>query len=158
MNKIETIGNLQEGQLVQGIVKEIKPYGAFIELKNGVTGLAHIVDLSVSRIKSPEERLKIGQEVKVAVKEIDSSRNKIMLSYKDTLGTWEENVKNFKEKTYATGIVREADKNKNGVFIELTPNLVGMAEYKDNLKYGQEVQVYIKKINPEKKKIKLLIK
>ena len=46
---------------------------------------------------------------------------------------------------------------KNGIFIELTPNLVGMAEYKENLEYGQEVDVYIKKIVPEKKKIKLLI-
>ena len=55
------------------------------------------------------------------------------------------------------GIVRETEKSKNGIFIELKPNLVGMAEYTDNLEYGQEVNVYVKKIIPEKRKIKLVI-
>ena len=55
------------------------------------------------------------------------------------------------------GIVRDAEKNKNGVFIELTPNLVGMTEYTEELKYGQSVDVCIKKIVPEKKKVKLVI-
>ena len=57
----------------------------------------------------------------------------------------------------AKGIVRETEKNKNGIFIELTPNLVGMAEYKEGLEYGQSVDVYIKKIDAERKKVKLLI-
>ena len=48
-------------------------------------------------------------------------------------------------------------KNKNGIFIELTPNLVGMAEYEEGLQYGQDVEVYIKKIDADKKKVKLLI-
>lgn len=55
------------------------------------------------------------------------------------------------------GIVKEEDKYKNGIFIELKPNLVGLAEYKEGYIYGQEVKVYIKKIMKEKKKIKLLI-
>ena len=55
------------------------------------------------------------------------------------------------------GIVRDAEKRKNGVFIELTPNLVGMTEYTDKLEYGQTVDVCIKKIVPEKKKVKLVI-
>lgn len=59
--------------------------------------------------------------------------------------------------TKAKGIIRETEKNKNGIFIELTPNLVGMAEYKEGLEYGQTVEVYIKKIDKERKKIKLLI-
>jgi len=56
-----------------------------------------------------------------------------------------------------TGIARETEKSKNGIFIELTPNLVGLAEYKEGIGYGQNVNVYIKKIVPEKKKVKLLI-
>jgi len=80
-----------------------------------------------------------------------------MLTYKELLGTWEENAERFQEGTLAKGIVREIEKNKNGIFIELTPNLVGMAEYTEDLEYGQEVNVYIKKIVPERKKIKLLI-
>ena len=54
-------------------------------------------------------------------------------------------------------MIKETEKNKNGIFIELTPNLVGMAEYEDGLEYGQDVDVYIKKIDLEKKKVKLLI-
>lgn len=146
-----------EGQILNGTVKNIKPYGAFIKLENGVTGLAYIEDLSVARIKSPEERLKIGQDLKIMVKSIDREQNRVMLTYKELLGTWEENIEKFQERTKVKGIVREIEKNKNGIFIELTPNLVGMAEYTENLEYGQEVEVYIKKIIPEKKKIKLLI-
>ena len=55
------------------------------------------------------------------------------------------------------GIIRETEKNKNGIFIELTPNLVGMSEYQEGLKYGENVQVYIKKIDYNKKKVKLSI-
>lgn len=149
--------NMYEGQVLNGTVKNIKPYGAFIQLENGITGLAYIEDLSVARIKSPEERVKIGQNLDIMIKSIDRKTNRVMLTYKELLGTWEENVQNFKEGTYAKGIVRETEKNKNGIFIELTPNLVGMAEYTDELQYGQEVNVFIKKIVPERKKIKLLI-
>lgn len=149
--------NMYEGQVLNGIVKNIKPYGAFIELENGITGLAYIEDLSVARIKSPEERLQVGQNIDIMVKSIDRDKNRVMLTYKELLGTWEENAERFQEGTLAKGIVREIEKNKNGIFIELTPNLVGMAEYTEDLEYGQEVNVYIKKIVPERKKIKLLI-
>lgn len=149
--------DLQVGQKISGVVKNIKPYGVFIEIGGGVVGLAHIEDLSVARIKSPEERVKIGQKLDVVVKSIDRDEGKVILSYKELLGTWEDNVKNFQEKTQTKGIVRETEKNKNGIFIELTPNLVGMAEYVDGLQYGQNVNVFIKKIIPEKKKIKLIV-
>lgn len=55
------------------------------------------------------------------------------------------------------GIAREIEKHKNGIFIELKPNLIGLADYKDNIEYGENVEVYIKRIMPEKKKIKLVI-
>lgn len=148
---------LQEGDKVTGIVKSIKPYGAFIEIAGGVVGLAHIENLSIARIKSPYERLKIGQKVDVVIKSINRDTGKVILSYKETLGSWEENAKMFAVGTKARGIVRETEKNKNGIFIELTPNLVGMAEYEEGLKYGQMVDVYIKKIDNQRKKVKLLI-
>lgn len=56
-----------------------------------------------------------------------------------------------------SGIIKETDKNNNGIFIELKPNLVGLAEYKEGYEYGQKVEVYIRKIIKSKKKIKLLI-
>lgn len=149
--------DLQEGDEVQGIVKNIKPYGVFVEIGGGVVGLAHIEDLSVARIKTPFERVQIGQKIDIMVKSIDRTTGKVMLSYKELFGTWEDNIKSFKEGTKVKGIIRETEKNKNGIFVELTPNLVGMAEYKEGVKYGEQVYVYIKKIIPEKKKIKLLI-
>lgn len=149
--------NLKVGDKIKGIVKSIEPYGAFIEIGGGVVGLVHIEDLSVARIRTPFERLKIGQNVKVVVKSINKEEGKILLSYKETLGTWEENVKNFFIGMKTQGIIRETEKNKNGIFIELTPNLVGMAEYQEGLKYGKKIDVYIRKIDKDRKKIKLNI-
>ena len=148
---------IKKGQIVNGTVTGIKPYGAFIEINDGPVALAFIEDLSVVRIKTPEERVQVGQKIKCMVKAIDEETGKINLSYKDCLGTWDENIKNFKEGMTVKGIVRDAEKNKNGVFIELTPNLVGMTEYTEELKYGQAVDVCIKKIIPDKKKVKLVI-
>lgn len=151
------INELKEGQIVKGIVKNIRPYGVFVEIGGGVVGLLRIEDISVSRIKSPAERLKIEDKINVMIKEIDRKKERILLTYKELLGTWEENVSNFKEGMTVKGIVRETEKEKNGIFIELQPNLVGMAEYTSDFKYGQIVDVYIKKIIPEKKKIKLTL-
>jgi small subunit ribosomal protein S1 len=91
------------------------------------------------------------------VKSIDRDLGRINLSYKDCLGTWEENAQKFQEGMTVKGIVRDTEKNKNGIFVELTPNLVGMTEYTKKVEYGQTVDVCIKKIIPEKKKIKLII-
>lgn len=149
--------DVKEGQKVQGIVKNIKPYGAFVEIGGGVVGLVHIEDLSIARIKTPFERLKIGQKVNIMIKSIDRNTGKVILSYKEILGSWEENVKSLTVGTKVKGIIRETEKNKNGIFVELKPNLVGMAEYQKGLNYGQTVDVYIKKIDNQKRKIKLVI-
>lgn len=149
--------NLQEGNIVSGTVKNIKKFGAFVEIDGGGIGLLHIEDISVSRIKSPEERFSIGQKINVMVKSIDKQNNKIVLTYKELLGNWDENIKDYNEKTVVQGIIKEPDKFKNGIFVELKPNLVGLAEYKEGFEYGQKVNVYIKKIVKDRKKIKLLI-
>ena len=117
----------------------------------------HIEDISVARIKSPFERLKIGQKINIVIKSIDRKTNRVILSYKEMYGTWEENIADLTEGMTIKGIVRETEKSKNGIFVELKPNLIGMAEYKEDIEYGQEVDVYIKKIIPEKKKVKLII-
>lgn len=149
--------DLQVGQTVNGIVKNITPYGAFIDIGGGVVGLVHIEDLSVARIKTPFERIKIGQKLNIVVKYIDRNTGKVNLSYKELLGTWEENVHNFEIGMETKGIVRETEKSKNGIFIELTPNLVGMSEYREGLNYGEKIDVKIKKIDYDRKKIKLII-
>lgn len=149
------ISNLKPGMIIDGIVKNIKPYGAFIQIENGITGFLRIDDISISRIKNPNERLKIGQNVKIMVKSIEEDKNRVNFTYKELLGNWEENVNKYTEKSFTKGIVKGSDKFKNGLFIELTPNLVGMAEYQEGYEYGQEVNVFIKKILKDKKKIKL---
>ena len=158
ISKTLPINEITKGSKVSGFVKNIQPYGAFIHTDNGLEGLLYIEDISVARIKTPFERFKIGQRIDVLIKDVDLEKNKIYFSYKELLGTWEDNVKEFKEKIVVQGIVRETEKNKRGIFIELKPNLVGMAEYKEGMEYGQKVDVYIKKIVEDKKKIKLIIK
>lgn len=148
---------INEGDITEGIVKNIKPYGAFIQMENGVTGLLHIEDISIGRIKSPEERLKIGQKINIVVKSIDRENNRINFSHKELLGNWEDNIKDISQGTIIKGTARDIEQHGNGIFIELKPNLIGMAEYKPGIEYGQDVDVYVKKIIPEKKKIKLKI-
>ena len=145
--------NLKEGMIISGNVTNIQPYGAFIKTEDGDVGLLHIENISVSRIKDPSERFKIGQKVDVIVKSIDN--NRITFSHKELCGTWEENAKDFRENTIVKGIAREKEKYKNGIFVELKPNLVGLADYEEDIEYGQEVKVFVKKIIPDKKKIKL---
>lgn len=91
------------------------------------------------------------------IKSIDKKNERIVLSYKELLGDWDENIKDIEERSIVDGIIKEADKYKNGIFVELKPNLVGMAEYKEGFVYGQKVKVLIKKIIKSKKKIKVAI-
>ena len=77
------IENLDKGMVIRGIVKNIRKYGVFVEIGAGVVGLLHIEDISVSRIKSPEERFKVKQKIDVVIKEIDKANNRIVLSYKE---------------------------------------------------------------------------
>ncbi len=148
---------LEIGQKVYGTVINIKPYGAFIKIKSGEVGLLHIEDISVARIKSPEERLHIGQKIPVIVKSIDDNAKKFNLSYKEILGTWQDNIKDIKVGQELQGTIRETAKGNKGIFIELKPNLVGMSEYKPNYNFGDKVTVIVKKIIPEKHKVKLKI-
>ena len=149
--------DLKAGDIVNGIVTNIRPFGVFVEIGGGISGLLHIEDISVARIKDPSERFKVGQKVQVMIKYINSETNRIELTYKELLGTWEENVQNISEGTIVHGIAREKEKNNRGIFIELMPNLVGLAEYIDGVEYGKQVNVLVKRIIPEKKKIKLVL-
>ena len=141
--------------VVYGRVRSMQPYGVFVEILEGVTGLLHIEDISVARTRHPSERFNIGEKIKVVIKDFDRDTGKIVLSHKELLGTWEENASLFEKGTEVWGIARERE--KNGIFVELKPNLVGLAEHKSGVEYGQKVLVYIKKIVPEKQRIKLVI-
>jgi len=149
------INNLKKGNVVLGIIKSIQTYGAFVEIAPNVVGLLHINDISTSRINHPSDRFKVGNKIKVLIKKYDYNTGKLSLSTKELFGTWDENIKDYEEKSIVKGIVRNRD--KYGVFVELKPNLVGLAEYKGCVSYGDEVNVFIKKISKETKKVKLVI-
>jgi small subunit ribosomal protein S1 len=109
--------------------------------------------ISVSRISHPRDRFSVGQSIYVVVRGTDGRR--IYLSHKELLGTWEENAASFSPGQTVAGIVRSIE--EYGIFVELTPNLAGLAEPCADVCRGQHASVYIKSILPQKMKIKLLI-
>lgn len=111
--------DVKAGQIVKGIVRSIKPYGVFVEIGGGIVGLLHIEDISVARIKTPLERLSIGQKINVMIKSIDYKQERVVLSYKELLGSWEDNVKEFEEGTTVVGIAREVEKSRKWYFYRI---------------------------------------
>lgn len=111
--------DVKVGQIVKGIVKSIKPYGVFIEIGGGIVGLLHIEDISVARIKTPLERLSIGEKINVMIKSIDYKLERVVLSYKELLGSWEDNIKEFEEGTTVVGIAREVEKSRKWHFYRI---------------------------------------
>ena len=88
---------LHKGMIVKGKVKNIQPYGAFIELQKGIVGLLHIEDISICRIRTPADVMNVGDIVVTKVKSYDKDTGRISLNYKDLLGTWEENIKDIED-------------------------------------------------------------
>lgn len=148
------ISVLRTGDIIDAKITHIEPFGAFCDIGRGITALLPINSVSVSRIPNPHSRFFIGQNIKAVVRSIDEN-GRITLSHRELLGTWEENAKAFHSGETVTGIVRSVE--PYGVFVELSPNLAGLAEYAEGVEVGQSASVFIKSINPEKMKIKLII-
>ncbi|MDR0821122.1 MAG: S1 RNA-binding domain-containing protein [Oscillospiraceae bacterium] len=147
------ISRLSTGDVIRVKITHMEHFGAFVDIGCGLPSLIPIDAVSVSRISHPADRFYIGQSVLAAVKNIE--QNKITLSHKELLGTWMENAANFIIGETVAGIVRTVE--PYGIFIELTPNLAGLAEPQPGIKPGQQTSVYIKSIIPDKMKIKLII-
>ena len=147
------INKLIPGDIIPCKVTHIEKFGAFCDIGCGIISLLSIDSISVSRITHPSARLKIGESIFTVVKSIDE-KGRVFLSSKELLGTWEENAELFTEGQTVRGVVRSIE--SYGIFIELTPNLAGLAEYKEGVYEGQAAAVYIKSILPEKMKIKLI--
>ena len=148
------LNHLQCGDVLRCRVTHIEPFGAFCDVGCGLSALLPIDCLSVSRIASPADRVKVGQDLMCVLKTRDAE-NRLVLSMKELLGTWAENAAAFHPGDTVMGIVRSVE--PYGVFVELTPNLAGLAETDGNYLCGQTVSVYIKSILPAKMKIKLVI-
>ncbi len=151
--KMNFIDRLSVGDIIDARVTHLEKFGAFIDIGSGINALIPIDMLSVSRISHPRERLYEGENIKVILRKKEP--NKLTFSLKELLGTWSENATLFEVGQTVTGIVRSIE--TYGVFVELMPNLAGLAEPCDFLFEGQRVAVYIKSILPDKMKIKLVV-
>lgn len=150
----EYISQLTSGDVIDAKVTHMESFGVFADIGAGVSALLPIDSISVSRIPHPSVRFKTGDDIKAVVKSIDAE-NRITLSFKELLGTWEQNASEFSAGETVPGIIRSVE--KYGVFVELKPNLAGLAEYVPDVHPGQHASVYVKSLIPEKMKIKLII-
>ncbi len=149
----EFIDRLQPGDVIPARITRLETFGAFCDIGCGLPALLPIADISVSRISHPKDRFTTGMDILGVVSSLDNGR--ICLSHRELLGTWEENAALFEAGETIAGIVRSVE--PYGIFVELTPNLAGLAEPREGVRVGQQAAVYIKSLLPEKLKIKLAL-
>lgn len=163
------ISDLVPGDIVNARVTHLEGFGAFVDIGCGMISLLSVDCISVSRISHPSDRLYTGMNIKVVIKSIDAESGRIFVTMRELLGTWEENAALFSAGQTVAGIIRSVE--SYGVFVELTPNLAGLAELRDgmmtehngigtqngNIYNGQMAAVYIKSMIPDRMKIKLVL-
>ena len=166
--KMEIIGKLEKGQVLEGIVKNITSYGVFIDL-GGVDGLIHITDLSWGRINHPEEIVKLDEQIKVVILDFDDNKKRIALGLKQlTPHPWDALDPNLNVGDEVSGkVVVIAD---YGAFIEIAPGVEGLIHVsemswsqhlrtaQDFLKIGDDVQAKVLTLDREERKMSLGMK
>ena len=164
----ELLANLQEGQVLEGVVKNITDYGAFVDL-GGLDGLLHVTDISWRRINHPADVLQVGQNVKVQVIRFNRETQRISLGMKQLeADPWEGIELKYPVGTKFTG--RVTNITDYGAFVELEPGVEGLVHVsemswtKKNVHPGkivstsQEVEVMVLEVDPEKRRISLGLK
>ncbi len=164
----ELADNLKEGQTLDGIVKNITDYGAFIDL-GGMDGLLHVTDISWKRVNHPSDLLKIGQSVKVQVTKINAESKRVSLGMKQLeADPWDGITDKYPINTKLKGHVTNI--TDYGAFVEIEPGIEGLTHVsemswtKKNIHPGkivsssQEVEVVILEIDHEKRRISLGMK
>ncbi|WP_303046083.1 30S ribosomal protein S1 [Shewanella sp. UCD-KL21] len=160
--------NLQEGQAVKGIVKNLTDYGAFVDL-GGVDGLLHITDMAWKRVKHPSEIVNVGDEINVKVLKYDRERTRVSLGLKQ-LGEdpWLEISKRYPESTRLTG--RVTNLTDYGCFVEIEEGVEGLVHVSEMdwtnknihpskvVNLGDEVEVLVLDIDEERRRISLGLK
>jgi len=166
--RAEVIGNLAEGQAVEGVVKNITEYGAFVDL-GGVDGLLHVTDMAWRRVNHPSEILTIGQTVNVQVIKINKDTHRISLGMKQLQDDpWDSVAARFPLESTHTG--RVTNITDYGAFVELEPGVEGLVHVsemswtKKNVHPGkivstsQEVEVMVLEIDESKRRVSLGLK
>lgn len=152
--RAQYLSRVVPGDVIDARITHLEPFGAFADIGCGIPSLIPIDAISVSRIDHPRERFAPGMDIRAVVRAIDEE-GRICLSHKELLGTWAENAATLTPGETVAGIVRSVE--EYGIFVELSPNLAGLAEAREGIRPGQQASVYIKSILPEKMKIKLII-
>lgn len=147
------ISSLRSGDIIPARITHLEQFGCFVDIGCGISSLIPIDAISVSRISHPSDRFSNGDDILAVVRGKEDGR--IQLTHKELLGTWQQNADMFSQGETVGGIVRSIE--DYGVFIEITPNLAGLAEPFEGVRAGQSASVYIKAIIPEKMKVKLII-
>ena len=147
--------HLEPGTVLTGRVTRLESFGAFVDVGCGIVAMLPIEHISVSRIAHPRERFQEGQKILTAVWSLDREARRITLTHRELLGTWMDNASRFRPGETVKGVVRTV--KDYGSFIELAPNLSGLADAREHLSPGDGVSVYIKSIRPERMKIKLQV-
>ena len=150
----EYLAKLRPGDVIDAVVSHMESFAAFCDIGAGVNALLPIDSISVSRIPHPSARFFTGQAIRAAVRARDE-KGRLVLTHKELLGTWAENAAMFSVGETVPGIIRSVE--SYGVFVELTPNLAGLAEYNDAFTAGEECAVFIKNMIPRRMKLKLVI-
>ena len=153
------MSDLIPGDIIDARVTHLEPFGAFVDIGCGIPSLMTVDSLSVSRISHPRDRLAAGMPIRCVVRSVDEENCRVLVSMRELLGTWAENAAAFEIGQTVAGVVRSIE--TYGVFVELAPNLAGLAELRDDdlrvLTPGQSVAVYIKNIIPDRMKVKLVL-
>ena len=142
------------GDILPAVVTSLAAFGAFCDVGCGLPSLMGIERISFSRISHSRDRFQEDQQIFAIIQSMDPETGRIQLSHRELLGTWAENAAQFQAGQTVTGIVRSV--KDYGAFVELLPNLSGLADPNPDLREGDAVSVYIKSILPEKQKIKLV--
>lgn len=152
---LPTLMALEPGQIIPATVTHLEPFGAFVDIGRGIPSMIGVERLSISRIPHTKTRFQTGQQIYAAVLHVDRENQRIDLTHRELLGTWEENAALLRPGMTLPGYVRSI--KEYGAFVELLPNLSGLAECRDGIAEGDRVSVYIKSILPDRMKLKLLI-
>lgn len=149
------LSRLTAGDIIDARVTRTEQFGAFCDIGCGLVALIPIDRVSVSRVPHTSERFRCGESIKAIIRDIDAESGRVTLSHRELLGTWQENAELFAAGQTVAGIVRGVE--DYGVFVELTPNLAGLAEFREGVETGMTAAVYIKSVIAERMKIKLVI-
>ena len=166
--KKETLATLEEGQVREGVVKNITEYGAFVDL-GGIDGLLHVTDISWGRVEHPSKVLKVGDKIKVKVLSFDPEKEKVALGIKQlTEDPWLKVAEKYPEGSKVKGKV--VNLTEYGAFVELEEGVEGLIHVsemswtkrirhpKQILEVGDEVEAVVLKVDPEARRISLGLK